>query len=165
MQMAQLGQRAENQWVGMNCGIMDQMISAAGLADHALLIDCRSLEVRPAPLPPGTAIVVLDTATRRGLVDSAYNERRAQCEAAARFFNVPALRDISVERFEERVGAEECSHPLDEVTTRRARHVVTENARTTEAAEEMDRGDAVALGRLMNASHVSLRDDFEVSSE
>ena len=92
--MAKLGQRAENRWVGVNCGIMDQMISAAGLAGHALLIDCRSLDFEPAPLPPGTAVVILDTATRRGLVDSAYNERRAQCEAAARFFGVPALRDV-----------------------------------------------------------------------
>ena len=76
--MALLGQRAENQWVGVNCGIMDQMISAAGTANHALLIDCRSLETQSVPLPANTAAVVLDTATRRGLVDSAYNERRAQ---------------------------------------------------------------------------------------
>ncbi len=83
--MALLGQQAENQWIGVNCGIMDQLISAAGRADHALLIDCRSLQTQPAPLPPGVAVAVLDTATRRGLVDSEYNTRRAQCEAAARF--------------------------------------------------------------------------------
>jgi galactokinase len=88
--MARIGQRAENDWVGVNCGIMDQMISAAGVAGHALLIDCRSLETQPVPLPQGTAVVVLDTASRRGLVDSAYNERRTQCEAAARFFGIPA---------------------------------------------------------------------------
>jgi galactokinase len=157
--MAKLCQRAENQWVGVNCGIMDQMISAAGQADHALLIDCRSLETEAAPLPPQTAVVVLDTATRRGLVDSAYNERRAQCEAAARFFDVPALRDVSVEAFEARADA------LDDVTRRRARHVITENTRTLRAVEAMRRGDAEALGRLMNASHASLRDDFEVSSD
>ena len=156
--MAKLGQRAENRWVGVNCGIMDQMISAAGLAGHALLIDCRSLDFEPAPLPAGTAVVILDTATRRGLVDSAYNERRAQCEAAARFFGVPALRDVSVEQFEARAGE------LDELTRRRARHVVTENARTLAAAEAMRQGDAAELGRLMDASHASLRDDFEVSS-
>ncbi|RME83849.1 MAG: galactokinase, partial [Caldilineae bacterium] len=92
--MARLGQRAENEWVGMKCGIMDQMISAAGQAGHALLIDCRTLDTQPVPLPPATVVVVLDTATRRGLTDSAYNERRAQCEAAARFFGVPALRDL-----------------------------------------------------------------------
>lgn len=156
--MAKLGQRAENQWVGVNCGIMDQMISAAGIADHALLIDCRSLETQAAPLPPGTVVVVLDTATRRGLVDSAYNERRAQCEAAARFFGAPALRDVSPETFEARAAE------LDDLVRRRARHVITENARTLAAAEAMRRGDAIELGRLMDASHVSLRDDFGVSS-
>ncbi|RLC65727.1 MAG: galactokinase, partial [Chloroflexi bacterium] len=148
-----------NQWVGVNCGIMDQMISAAGKADHALLIDCRSLETELVPLPPQTAVVVLDTATRRGLVDSAYNERRAQCEAAARFFGVPALRDVSVELFEARAAG------LDEIIRRRARHIVTENARTVQAAAAMRQGDSVTLGQLMYESHVSLRDDFEVSSE
>jgi galactokinase len=156
--MAKAGQRAENQWVGVNCGIMDQMISAAGQAGHALLIDCRSLDVAPAPLPPGTAVVILDTATRRGLVDSAYNERRAQCEAAAAFFAAPALRDVSIERFAAEAGG------LDEVTRRRARHIVTENDRTLAAAAVMAQGDAAAFGRLMNASHASLRDDFEVSN-
>lgn len=157
-QMALLSQRAENKWVGVNCGIMDQMISAAGAAGHALLIDCRSLENQLVPLPAGTAVIVLDTATRRGLVDSAYNERRAQCEAAARFFNVKALRDVSVAQFEARAAE------LDEVTRRRARHVVTENDRTLKAAEVMRAGDATALGLLMNASHDSLRDDFEVTN-
>lgn len=156
--MARLGQRAENEWVGVNCGIMDQMISAAGVAGHALLIDCRSLETQPVPLPPDTVVVVLDTATRRGLVDSAYNERRAQCEAAARFFGVPALRDVSVAEFQARAGE------LDPVIRRRARHVVTENARTLRAVEAMQHGDAVGMGQLMNESHFSLRDDFEVSS-
>ncbi len=156
--MARLGQRAENRWVGVNCGIMDQMISAGGRAGHALLIDCRTLETQAVPLPPGTAVVVLDTATRRGLVDSAYNERRAQCEAAALFFGVPALRDVSLARFEALAGH------LDEMTFRRARHVITENERTLQAAEAMRRGDAVGLGRLMDASHLSLRDDFEVAS-
>ena len=156
--MARLGQRVENRWVGVNCGIMDQMASAAGQAGHALLIDCRSLETQPVPLPPDTVVVVLDTATRRGLVDSAYNARRAQCEAAARFFGVAALRDVSLARFEQEADA------LDEVTRRRARHVITENARTLQAVEAMRQGDAAALGRLMDASHASLRDDFEVSS-
>jgi len=157
--MARIGQRAENEWVGVNCGIMDQMISAAGKADHALLIDCRSLEAQPVPLPPGTAVVVLDTATRRGLVDSAYNERRRECATAARHFGVAALRDVSVEQIE--TG----SSGLAAVGRRRARHVVTENDRTRQAAEAMCAGDAVKMGQLMNASHASLRDDFEVSSE
>ncbi len=155
--MAQLAQRAENLWVGVNCGIMDQLISAAGVAGHAVLIDCRSLEMRPVPLPPHAAVVVLDTATRRGLVDSLYNERRAQCEAAARFFGVPALRDVDTETFAARASE------LDPVTRRRARHVVTENARTLDAAAALARGDVRAVGALMDESHVSLRDDFEVS--
>ena len=155
--MALLSQKAENQWVGMNCGIMDQMISAAGEADHALLIDCRSLQTTSVPLPHGTVAVILDTSTRRGLVDSAYNERRAQCEAAARYFGVPALRDVSLERFEAEAGG------LDEVTLRRARHIITENARTVAAADAMARGDASEMGRLMDASHASMRDDFEIS--
>ncbi len=157
--MARLAQRAENQWVGMNCGIMDQMISAAGVAGTALLIDCRSLETENVPLPPDTVIVVLDTATRRGLVDSAYNERRKQCEAAAQFFGVPALRDVTLAEFERRAAE------LDDLTRRRARHVISENERTLAAAKAMKAGDAAALGQLMNASHTSLRDDFEVSSD
>jgi galactokinase len=167
--MAKLGQRAENKWVGVNCGIMDQLISASGRADHALLIDCRSLEMQAVPFPPGVAVAVLDTSTRRGLLDSAYNERRAQCEAAARFFKAPALRDVTIERFlqsadrSERGGAP-CLQ-LDAVAQRRARHVITENDRTLRAVEAMRRGDAAELGRLMSQSHESLRDDYEVSSE
>ncbi|MFO7743438.1 MAG: galactokinase [Anaerolineae bacterium] len=157
-EMAKVCQRAENEWVGVQCGIMDQMIAAAGQPGHALLIDCRSLDTEPVPLPPDTAVIVLDTATRRGLVDSVYNERREGCEAAARFFGVPALRDVSAAQFEAR------AHELDDTLRSRARHVVTENARTLQAAEAMRRGDRREMGRLMNASHTSLRDDFAVSS-
>jgi galactokinase len=157
-QMARLAQKAENQWVGVNCGIMDQMISAAGKAGHALLIDCRSLETQLAPLPPRTAVVILDTATRRGLVDSAYNERRGQCEAAARFFGAAALRDVDLATFNARAAERE---PL---IGQRARHVIGENQRTLDAMVAMLQEDAAALGRLFNASHTSLRDDFAVSS-
>lgn len=157
--MARLAQRAENEWVGMNCGIMDQMISAAGREGHAVLIDCRTLATTPVPLPHGTVVVIMDTATRRGLVDSAYNERRRQCEQAAAVFDLPALRDLSIDALEARADE------LDPVTARRARHVVTENARTLAAAEAMRAGDAAELGSLMDASHASLRDDFEVSSD
>ena len=156
--MALLGQKAENKWVGVNCGIMDQLISAAGKANHALLIDCRSLATEAVPFPPGSAVVVLDTSTRRGLVDSAYNERRSQCEAAAKFFHVKALRDVTLDEFKAKAGG------LDDVTRRRALHVVGENYRTEKAAEVMKKGDAVELGRLMNESHESLNEDFEVSS-
>lgn len=157
--MALLCQKAENQWVGVNSGIMDQMISATGQAGHAVLIDCRSLDLFPAKLPEGTLVVVLDTGTRRGLVGSAYNERRAQCEAAAQHFGVPKLRDVSVETFNAR------QHELDDVTMRRARHIVTENARTLEARDAMAAGDAQRLGVLMYGSHVSMRDDFEISTD
>lgn len=156
--MALLAQKAENEWVGMNCGIMDQMISAVGLDGHAVLIDCRTLATRAVPVPESMVVVIMDTATRRGLVDSAYNERRAQCEAAAEFFGVPALRDVTIEMFEAR------SHELDPTTARRARHIITENARTLAAADAMARGEGETLGALMDESHESLRDDFEVSS-
>ncbi len=157
--MAVVGQEAENNWVGVNCGIMDQMISSCAQAGHAYLLDCRSLEGQQVPLPEGLKIVILDTATRRGLVDSAYNERREQCEEAAAFFGCELLRDVSPEQFEAR--AEE----LPELTRKRARHVITEDVRTLAAAEAMRKGDGETLGRLMDESHISLRDDFEVSND
>jgi len=156
--MARLCQFAENQWVGVNCGIMDQMISAAGKVDHALLIDCRSLEMQAVPLPSDTVVIVLDTGTRRGLVDSAYNERRSQCEVAARFFGVKVLRDVTIDQFEA-----QADH-LEPLIRKRARHVISENNRTLKAAEAMRQGDAVELGKLIKLSHQSLRDDFEVSN-
>lgn len=155
--MALAGQRAENHWVGMNCGIMDQLISAAGKAGHALCIDCRALIFEPVPLPPDTAIIVLDTTTKRGLVGSAYNERRAQCDAASIHFKVKKLRDVTLEM----IAAD--ADGLPEEIERRVRHVVTENLRTREAVNAMRSGDARRLGALMIASHESLRDDFEVS--
>jgi galactokinase len=157
--MARAAQRAENEWVGMRCGMMDQTISACGREGHALLIDCRSLEARAVPIPADVTVIVLDTSTRRGLVESAYNERRAQCERAAGAFGVRTLRDVSEARLRTEGGAR-----LDETSLRRTRHVVTENARTLAAAVSLQRGDLEALGRVMDASHASLRDDFEVSS-
>ncbi|MBU2611837.1 MAG: galactokinase [Chloroflexi bacterium] len=159
VKMAGLGQKAEKEWVGVNCGIMDQMASAAAQAGHALFLDCRSLTFEHIPLPDGLAVVVLDTATRRGLLDSAYNERRQQCESAARFFGVRALRDVDMRTFEAR-GSQ-----LDPLTCRRARHVICENDRVTRAVAALRGGDLETLGRLLVASHASLRDDFEVSSQ
>lgn len=159
VEMAVVGQEAENDWVGVNCGIMDQMISACGRVGHAYLLDCRSLQGEHVPLPGGVKVVILDTGTRRGLVDSAYNERRSQCEEAARFFGCELLRDVTPEAFAAREEA------LDPQVRRRARHVVTEDERTLRAAEAMREGDSAALGALMSASHESLRDDFEVSNE
>jgi galactokinase len=156
--MARLGQRAENQWVGVNCGIMDQMASALGRAGHAILLDCRDLSTEAVPLPPATAVVVMDTATRRGLVGSAYNDRRAECEAAAAFFGVPALRDVPVSAVRDQ------PKDLPPGPWHRARHVVGEIQRTTDAAEAMRQGNTKLLGRLMNESHDSLRDDFEVTN-
>ncbi len=158
-EMALLGQRVENKWIGVNSGIMDQMIVAGGRQHHALLIDCRSLALEPVPVPAGAVVVVLDTGTRRGLVDSAYNERRSQCEEAARFFGVKALRDVDARTFEAR------QNELDPLVRRRARHVITENDRTVEASKAMRAGDLTRLGQLMDASHASLRDDFEVTND
>ena len=157
--MAQIGQMAENYWVGVNCGIMDQMASAAAQAGHALFLDCRSLEFEHVPLPEGVAVVVMDTSTRRGLVDSAYNERRAQCEVAAKFFGVPALRDVSLKEFQTKSG------DLENTVMRRARHIITENQRVLDAVRSMRAGDVRKLGRLFNESHASLRDDFEVTND
>lgn len=157
-EMALAGQNAENAWVGVHCGIMDQMVSAAARQGHALFLDCRTLATEDVPMPGGVSVVIMDTSTRRGLVGTAYNERRAQCEAAAQHFGVPALRDVSTEMLaQDRAG-------LDEVTYRRARHVVTENERVLEAVRAMRQGDATRLGALFTASHISLRDDFEVTN-
>ena len=157
-QMAKISQKAENEWVGVNCGIMDQMASAASKEGFALFLDCRTLEYQHAPLPEKTSVVILDTSTRRGLVDSAYNERRSQCEEAARWFGVKALRDVSVDEFERSSG-------LSDVVMKRARHIITENARVLEAVDVMKAGNIKRLGELFNASHNSLRDDFEVTNE
>ena len=156
--MALLCQKAENHWVGVNCGIMDQMVAAIGEEDHAVMIDCRDLSSEAVPLPAGVAVIILDTSTRRGLMDSGYNERRLQCEAAADFFGVKALRDLSEKDFNSRGAG------LDEIIRRRARHVISENDRTHRAAEAMKARDTRQLGQLINQSHESLRDDFEVSN-
>ena len=156
-QIALNGQEAENQFVGCNCGIMDQLISALGRRDSALLIDCRSLETRAVPMPDSVAVVIINSNVQRGLVDSEYNTRRKQCEEAARFFGVKALRDVSPEQFEAR------QHQLDPLVAKRARHVISENARTLAAADALAAGDLQRMGRLMAESHASMRDDFEIT--
>lgn len=157
LELALNGQQAENQFVGCNCGIMDQFISAQGEAGHALLIDCRSLQGRAVAMPPGLDVLIVNSNVQRGLVDSAYNERRAQCEAAARHFGVKALRDVTLDDFAAR-GAD-----LPAVTARRARHIITENQRTLDAAEALAQGDVTRLSSLMALSHASMRDDFEIT--
>jgi galactokinase len=162
-EIAQICQRAENEYVGLRCGIMDQMASAHGRAGHALLLDCRTLHVRPVPLPEGVSIVVGDTNVRRELASSAYNERRAACEEAVRILahykpGVRALRDVSPEELNK------LAHHLPETIRKRARHVVTDNARVIEAVGALHQGDLGTVGDAMRRCHESLRDDCEVSS-
>lgn len=155
--MAKLAQRAENEFVGCACGIMDQLISTRGEAGKALLIDCRSLECTPVPLPDGVSIIVAHSGVRHAHAGGEYNDRRVQCEAAARHYGVVALRDLTIAQLE--TGKQ----GLDDVAYRRARHVVTENARTLAAADALRFGDLQHLGELMEQSHRSMRDDFEIT--
>ncbi|MEK7440989.1 MAG: galactokinase [Chloroflexota bacterium] len=157
MELAQLCQKAENEFVGVNCGIMDQFACANGKEDHALLLDCRSLEWTPVPLPQGVAVVIADTTKRRELGKSEYNNRRAACEEASRLLGVKALRDISLEEFTKR------AHTLPSLIAKRARHVVEECDRTLKAVESLKRNDVESFGYAMNESHRTLRDLYEVS--
>jgi galactokinase len=156
--LALIAQDAENSFVGIQCGVMDQLISARGEAGHALLIDCRSLQTTAVPLPEGAVVVIVESAIKRGLVDSAYNQRRQQCEAAARHLGVKALRDADLALLQTHASG------LDGVSYRRARHVITENQRTLEAADALRQGDLPRLGTLMAASHESMRVDFEITT-
>lgn len=158
--LALLAQRSENDFVGVQCGIMDQLVAVFGQPHHALLIDCRSLDVEPVPLTlddQGIAVVIVDSAVRRSLGDSPYNQRRRECAQAAAALGVPALRDVAPDDLEAR-GPE-----LPPELLRRARHVVTEEARVTAAVAALSCGDLVTLGRLLCGSHESLRHDFQVS--
>jgi galactokinase len=157
VQRALLCQKAENEFVGMRCGIMDQYIISLGRRDHALLIDCRSLEYQLVPVPQGASLIICDTHKQRGLVDSEYNTRRRECELGAEILGVPALRDVTPELFAQR------QDELSPVTRMRCRHVVTENQRVLDGVEALRADDVAHFGALMNASHVSLRDDYQVS--
>ena len=156
-QIALNGQEAENQFVGCNCGIMDQLISALGKKDHALLIDCRTLGTKAVPMPEGVAVVIINSNFKRTLVGSEYNTRREQCETGARFFTKKALRDVELDKFNA------VAHELDPVVAKRVRHVLTENIRTVEAADALAKGDLNRMGVLMAQSHASMRDDFEIT--
>ncbi len=160
--IAKLCQRAENEFVGMRCGIMDQFISCCGQAGKALMLDCRSLDYKLVPLPQDARLVICNTMVKHALAAGEYNTRRAECEAGVRHFaqslpNVRALRDVT-EADLKRYG-----NDLSEVIYRRCRHVITENARVPAAAKALEQGNLEAFGRLMNESHRSLRDDYEVS--
>jgi galactokinase len=155
--LARLCQRAENEFVGVNSGIMDQYASLLCEEGAALLVDCRTLEARPVPLDletAGLALLVCDTRVERGLADTGYNDRRAACERAAAALGVTELRDAAEEDLQ-KLSGEEC---------RRARHVISENDRVLAAAAALRAGDFAEFGRLMYASHRSLRDDYEVAT-
>jgi galactokinase len=161
--MARLGQQAENEFVGVSCGIMDQLASAASEDGHALLVDCRSLETRLVPIPAEASFVVMDTGVRRSLAGSEYNDRRAACERAVKAVRtiapgVHALRDVDAALLERARGA------MDEAAYRRAHHVVHEIRRPLDMADALNAGDLAEAGRLMNVSHASLRDFYDVSS-
>ncbi|HEX8463133.1 MAG TPA: galactokinase [Abditibacterium sp.] len=164
-EVALLCQRAENKFVGVNCGIMDQMAVAACTADHALLLDCRSLEMQQVPFQlKDYAVVVTNSAAPRELADSAYNERRAQCEEGLAILqkfepDAKSLRDISPLQLSAH------SSELHEPVLKRVRHVVEEIARTQLAVKQLQQGDLAAFGERMNESHASLRHHYEVSSE
>lgn len=162
MQRALLGQKAENQYVGVNCGIMDQFASACGVADKLLLLDCRSLEWQALPVPEDVAIVIADTSVRRKLTDGAYNQRRQACEEAVKILSqhipgIRTLRDIRVDDFNR------LSDQLPALVERRARHVVEEIERSRRAIPLLEHGQIHAFGQIMNECHVSLRDLYEVS--
>jgi galactokinase len=151
-ELAQLCRRAENEFVGVPTGIMDQFASALSRAGHALLLDCRDLSYRHIPLPEEVAIVVCDSRLERRLASSGYAARRRACEEAASLLGVAALRDATLAQ------VETLPHDL----RRRARHVVSENERTLAAADALEHGDMRAVGELMLESHLSMRDDFEI---
>jgi len=161
--LARLGQRAENRFVGMNCGIMDQFVSVHGRENHALLLDCRSLDFRHVPLPADQAqVVVCNTMLKHELGASAYNQRRTECEEGVRllgrvFPGIRALRDLSPAQFAQAEAA------LPEIVRKRCRHVILENQRVLDSLAALEAGDVPCFGVLMNASHESLRLDYEVS--
>jgi galactokinase len=164
VQLAKVAQKAEHEYAGTKSGLMDQLTAAFGRRDHALLIDCRSLEAKPIELRlDGFTVVVCDTTVKHELAASAYNERRAECERGVELLRqklpeIRALRDVSVAQFET------YAYLLPEPIRRRCRHVVTENERTLRAAEALAQGQVQEVGALMVLSHQSLRDDYEVSS-
>ena len=159
-EIALIGQKAENKFVGANCGNMDQLISALGQKDHLLMIDCRSLETQPTPVPKDVAVIIVNSNVPHDLVTGEYNTRRWQCEKAAEFFGVKALRDVSVEEFQKREAE---LTALNALVAKRARHVVTENQRVLDAVEALKHNDLIKLGELMGQSHESMRDDFEIT--
>ncbi len=162
VELAKLCRRAENEFVGVQVGIMDQFISCGGQADHALMLDCRSLEFRLLPLPAEVSLVICNTMVKHELGSGEYNTRRAQCEEGVRILarsapGMRALRDGTLEQLEQHRSE------LPEVVYRRCRHVISENTRVLQAASALEERDLDRFGHLMGESHRSLRDDYEVS--
>ncbi|MFU8826327.1 MAG: galactokinase [Brevefilum sp.] len=158
-QLALLAQKAEKDWVGVSVGIMDQLISAAGKAQHAMLLDCRSLDMDFVPIPEGISFIVLDTLTRRELTHSEYNTRHAEVNQSEQFLGVQSLRDANCDHLQEH------HNNMPKVLYRRAKHVISENERVGQFVHAMRNSEITRMGELINASHASLRDDFEVSSD
>ncbi|WP_085506111.1 galactokinase [Thalassobacillus devorans] len=165
VEMVRLAQKAENEFVGVNCGIMDQFASGLGKKDHAILLDCDTLDYQYTPIVlKNEKLIITNTNKRRGLADSKYNERRSQCETALKELQaelaIDSLGDLTREEFEQH------KHLIsDKVVQKRAKHAVYENVRTVEAVQKLNSGDIEGFGRLMNESHESLRDDYEVTGK
>lgn len=162
IELVKLSQKAENQYIGVNCGIMDQFAIGMGKKDHAIILDCQNLNYSYSPIKlDGVSLVIANTNKRRGLTDSKYNARRTECEQALKqleSLNIASLGDLSLDQFEQN------KHLIsDETLLKRARHAVSENVRTKEAVEKLTNGDIAGFGKLMNESHISLRDDYEVT--
>jgi galactokinase len=158
LEVAKLCQRAENEFVGVRSGLLDQATSVFGRADHLVYLDCQSEEIRTIPFPSGFALVIADSGAKHNLLQSQYNTRRDECTAAAEALGVGSLREVTVERLEAARAT------LDAVLYRRAAHVVGENDRVWRAVSALENGDAAAIGELMNASHESSRTNFENST-
>jgi galactokinase len=159
---AKISQKAENDYVGMRCGIMDQYVSACGVAGNALLIDCRTLESRNVPIAPSLKLLIANSTVRHRHAGGEYNARREACEEGVRLLKpalgpITALRDVTVDELEANRDR------LPDLIYRRCRHIVTENARVLEAERALNAGDFASCGQAMNASHASMRDDFEIT--
>jgi galactokinase len=163
VQMVLFSQKAENEFVGVNCGVMDQFAIGMGKKDRAILLDCSTLDYKYAPVELGEAsIVIANTNVKRGLADSKYNERRSECERSLKQLQtklkIESLGELSIEEFEENKNLIE-----NEIDRKRAKHAVYENQRTLKAVKELEDGNIENFGQLINESHISLRDDYEVS--
>nr|WP_237742339.1 galactokinase [Gayadomonas joobiniege] len=155
---ALLGQQAENEFVGCSCGIMDQLISAMGHKGHAMLLDCESLDIAHSSIPAALDLVIINSNVKRGLVDSEYNTRREQCETAARAMGFKTLRPATMQ------DLQASKDKMSDAEYRRAHHVITENQRTKDMFDALNAADMATMSRLMGESHVSMRDDFEITT-